>query len=65
MARPRVRKGTPSVQLSRQEFARRVRERFYDPTFTAVAREIDAIIDTAWKKTSGGVRSLLLLFCVY
>jgi len=49
MAKPRVRKGTPSVQLSRQEFSRRVRERFYDPTFTAVTREIDAIIDTAWK----------------
>ena len=49
MAKPRVRKGTPSVQLSREEFSRRVRERFYDPTFAAVDREIDAIIDTAWK----------------
>jgi len=49
MTKPRVRKGTPSVQLSREEFSRRVRERFYDPTFTAVTREIDAIIDTAWK----------------
>ena len=38
MAKPRVRKGTPSVQLSRQEFSWRVRERFYDPTFTAVTR---------------------------
>jgi hypothetical protein len=49
MAKPRVRKGTPSVQLSREEFSKRVRERFYDPSFTAVTREIDAIIDTAWK----------------
>ena len=49
MAKPRVRKGTPSVQLSREEFSKRVRERFYDPSFTAVTREIDTIIDTAWK----------------
>ena len=47
MAKPRVRKGMPSVQLSRQEFSRRVRERFYDPTFTAMTREIDAVIDPA------------------
>src|ERR1043166_8016435 len=49
MAKPRVRKGTPSVQLSREEFSRRARERFYDATFSAVDHEIDAIIDTAWK----------------
>ncbi|HEX5607034.1 MAG TPA: flavodoxin family protein, partial [Candidatus Binatia bacterium] len=49
MAKPRVRKGTPSVQLSWEEFSRRVRERFYDPSFSAVSREIDAIIDIAWK----------------
>jgi hypothetical protein len=39
----------PSVQLSRAEFAQRVRERFYDPTFAAVGVEIERIIEVAWK----------------
>ena len=49
MAKPRVRRGTPSVQLSREEFSKRVGERFYDPTFTSIAGEIDEIIAVAWK----------------
>jgi multimeric flavodoxin WrbA len=49
MPKPKVRKGTPSVQLSREEFSKRARERFYDPSFTAVAPEIEKVIDTAWK----------------
>ena len=49
MPKPKVRKGTPSVQLSREEFSKRGRERFYDPKFTAVAPEIERIIDVAWK----------------
>jgi multimeric flavodoxin WrbA len=49
MAQPAVRKGTPTVQLSREEFSKRVRERFYDPDYTAVAPEIDRIIDLAWR----------------
>jgi multimeric flavodoxin WrbA len=49
MPKPRVRKGTPSVQLSREEFSKRARERFFDPTFSAVAPEIEKIIDLAWK----------------
>ena len=46
---PDVRKGQPSVKLSRDEFERRLRERFYDPAFDAVSSQIDAIVDVAWK----------------
>ncbi len=48
MAKTRVRKGMPNVQLTRQEFARRFRERLYDPAFDALGPEIDKIIDAAW-----------------
>jgi hypothetical protein len=33
----KVRKGMPSVQLTKAEFAERFRSRFYDPAFDAVA----------------------------
>ena len=46
---PRVVKGMDGVELSRAEFERRFRERFYDPAFEAVARELDAVIEVAWK----------------
>ena len=49
MPKPTVRKGTPSVQLAKEEFSKRARERFYDPSFAAVAAEIEKIIDVAWK----------------
>ena len=49
MPKPKVRKGMPSAQLAKEEFSKRARERFYDPTFTAVTAEIDRIIDVAWK----------------
>src|SRR5207237_9591207 len=49
MSKPKVRKGMPSVQLTKEEFSKRARERFYDPTFTTVTAEIDRIIDVAWK----------------
>jgi multimeric flavodoxin WrbA len=42
----------PSVQLSKQEFARRARERFYDPSFTEVSSEINTIIEVAWRNYS-------------
>lgn len=45
----KVRKGMPSVQLSKAEFSERLRERFYDPAFTTVADEIERIIDKAWE----------------
>ncbi len=42
------RTGQGDVQLSREEFGRRLGERFYDPSFDAVRAEIDRIIDVAW-----------------
>jgi len=42
MPKPNVHKGMPSVQLTKEEFTRRARQRFYDPTFTAVSTEIDS-----------------------
>ncbi|MGQ0813152.1 MAG: flavodoxin family protein [Gemmatimonadota bacterium] len=46
---PRVRKQQGSVQLSREEFSRRFRERFYDPSFEQVAAEIARVEEVAWK----------------
>jgi multimeric flavodoxin WrbA len=45
---PEVRKGQGDVKLSRDEFERRLRERFYDPAFDAVATELQKIVDVAW-----------------
>ncbi|HEY5939860.1 MAG TPA: NAD(P)H-dependent oxidoreductase [Gemmatimonadales bacterium] len=44
-----VRKGQGDVKLSREEFAARLSERFYDPAFDTVRGEIDRIIEVAWK----------------
>jgi multimeric flavodoxin WrbA len=52
MAKAKVRKGMPSVQLEREEFSRRARERFYDPSFAAASAEIEKIIEIAWKNYS-------------
>lgn len=46
---PVVRKGQGDVKLSREEFARRLGERFFDPSFDSVRAEIDRIIEVAWK----------------
>jgi multimeric flavodoxin WrbA len=43
-----VRKGQGSTKLTKEEFRRRFRERFYDPAFDAVSAEIDRIADVAW-----------------
>lgn len=48
MAEPLVRKGMPSVKLDRDEFERRYRDRFKDPVFSSLSRELDAIIAAAW-----------------
>jgi multimeric flavodoxin WrbA len=47
-ALPEVRKGQGDVKLSREEFARRLAERFYDPAFDPVRSEIDRITEVAW-----------------
>jgi multimeric flavodoxin WrbA len=49
MPKPKVRKGMPSVQLTKKEFSKRIRERFYDPTFAAIMPEIEKSIEVAWK----------------
>ena len=43
-----IRKGMPSVELSREEFESRYRGRFADPVFEPLARELDAIVAAAW-----------------
>jgi multimeric flavodoxin WrbA len=45
---PQVRTGQGDVALTREEFTRRLSERFYDPLFDGVRREIDAVIARAW-----------------
>jgi multimeric flavodoxin WrbA len=45
--RIKVRTGMPDVQLSKAEFTRRIKERFYDPVFDNMS-EIDTVIDKAW-----------------
>jgi multimeric flavodoxin WrbA len=44
-----VRKGQGDVKLTREEFERRVRERFYDPEFERVSAQIADVVDVAWK----------------
>jgi multimeric flavodoxin WrbA len=48
MSRIEVRKGMPDVQLTRNEFERRFRDRFFDPAFAKNEAALKAIIDTAW-----------------
>ena len=49
MTTPRARTGQGEVKLSREEFARRLGERFHDPAFDAVRAELERIIDVAWE----------------
>ena len=44
-----IRKGQGDVKLTREEFERRLRERFYDPAFQQVERQIGEVVDVAWK----------------
>jgi hypothetical protein len=48
MAQADIRKGMPSVELSREEFEKRYRSHFKDPAFEPLQREVDAIIGAAW-----------------
>jgi multimeric flavodoxin WrbA len=48
MSKARVRKGMPSVALSKAEFAERFKARFYDPVFAKNADAIDALLPEAW-----------------
>ncbi len=44
-----VRKGQGDVKLTREEFERRLRERFYDPAFATVERQISEVVEVAWQ----------------
>ncbi|CAN5653082.1 flavodoxin family protein [soil metagenome] len=46
---PDVREGQTDVALSRDEFERRLRERFDDPAFDRVTGGVDQIVDVAWE----------------
>jgi len=46
---PRVRTGQGSTRLSREEFQRRWKERFYDPAFAAEKESIDRLAEIAWQ----------------
>jgi multimeric flavodoxin WrbA len=48
MDMPAVRRGQGDVKLSREEFERRLRERFYDPAFERVERQLADVIEVAW-----------------
>ena len=64
MVEVKLRKGMPDVQLNKQQFALRFRDRFFDPDFDAAGPELAKIIDLAWvtydeyhknpRKTKGG-----------
>lgn len=43
-----IRKGMPSVQLTKDEFERRFRARFRDPAFADLGPSLQAIVDAAW-----------------
>ena len=49
MPMPTIRKGMPGVELSKDEFAKRFRERFYDPSFVGVSGEIGRLMEVAWQ----------------
>ena len=48
MAKVKVRRGMPSVQLDKREFKKRFQAKFYDPVFEPLQAEIDKIADAAW-----------------
>ncbi|WP_119389006.1 flavodoxin family protein [Taklimakanibacter lacteus] len=48
MSKVKVRKGMPSVALSKAEFAERFRARFHDPIFAANAEDIGSLLPRAW-----------------
>src|ERR1700709_39549 len=57
MAQADVRKGMPSLELSRAQFEQRYRSRFKDPAFKQLERELDAIVAAAWDGYSNSRKS--------
>jgi multimeric flavodoxin WrbA len=56
-ATPTVRKGQGDTTLSREEFSRRFRERFYDPAFEPLNAEIERLTQVAWQAYDEGRKS--------
>jgi hypothetical protein len=54
-----VRKGMSPVKLSREEFEKRYRNRFIDPVFRPLDRELSAIVDAAWDAYTNSRKSPL------
>jgi multimeric flavodoxin WrbA len=48
MAKPEVRKQERYVPLTKEEFSRRFHERYYDPAFGKVKRELEKVLEVAW-----------------
>jgi len=48
MVEIKLRKGMPDVQLTKEQFAQRFRDRFFDPDFAEAEKEIGRILDLAW-----------------
>ncbi len=48
MTEIKLRKGMPDVQLDKELFAKRFRDRFFDPDFDVASGELSKIIDIAW-----------------
>jgi multimeric flavodoxin WrbA len=57
ISEPEVRNGQGDVSLSRDEFARRLAERFSDPAFDAVRAELDRVIEVAWNSYEASRKS--------
>src|SRR5437764_753155 len=49
-----IRREMPDAALSKDEFKRRYRARFYDPAFDAMRAEIDRLADIAWDRYENG-----------
>jgi multimeric flavodoxin WrbA len=53
----KVRREMPDVALTREQFAKRMREQFCDPAFDPLSSEIERIIGVAWDGYDGGRKS--------
>ncbi len=56
---PEIRKGMPSVKLSKEEFSDRYKSRFKDPVFDGLQPELSKIISAAWDAYTDGRKSPL------
>ncbi|HEY4366934.1 MAG TPA: NAD(P)H-dependent oxidoreductase [Steroidobacteraceae bacterium] len=56
---PVVRKGQGAESLSREEFERRARQRYYDPNFAAEADAVERVIEVAWSNYHASRKSPL------